>query len=379
MPDISANPSLCFQLLQLQLTAIKSEVKTAYRIRARQCHPDHNQADPKAEEKFNLLHQAYQGALRYVQTKPAAAQPQSAPGPGERPPHYSRFRPPAGMGKLSQQQRCTRARKAYRTALGYLKTMQDYRAWPLLQEALWLDPTDVAIRYKLEDVALYTGRLRELDAFLQAVDRDRPQVPPPASPCPSLPLITPPPKAEPPTPSASPNPAEPPKPPKPEPLDFPEPPDSPEPSEPEPPVFPAPPAPEPEWQVTASTPIAPETLSLENLEVPVPTAPELPGEKPRQRPAPRRRTQQQQDISEILILPGLLYALDQLLHHPLVAATARTWKKDPRQVLLLLALGGLCGSLLTVLVYRLSAPSDAAIAPPTATAQALHQPNPSAD
>lgn len=355
MKDVCLDPALCFQLLQLPLTATVAEVKAAYRILARQCHPDQNRHDPKATEKFSILHQAYQGALHYLKT------PQSqAVSPKRKQadrPDQSRFKPPAEMRKLSQQQRRTRARKAYRNALDCLKHMQDDRAWSVLQEALWLNPTDVAIRYKLEDVALYTGRLRELEAFLQVVDHDRPQVTPPHShtaiaPRPSPPLVTPPPQAEAP----------------------PEPPEAPE-------VLEAPEVSEPEWQFTATTPIAIETLSLENLAVPNTSAPELPGDNRRQRPAPRRRPQQQQDTTEILLLPSLLHALNQLLRHPSVASTARAWKKAPWQALLLLALGGLGGSLLTVLVYRLSAPSGSAIAPPTATAtaQVLHQSNPAAD
>lgn len=348
MKDVSLDPVLCFQLLQLPLTASVTEIKAAYRIRARQCHPDQNRNDPKATEKFSILHQAYQGALHHAKTQPprspaqATAQPREASRPG-----HSRFRPPAGMHKFSSQQRCTRARKAYLTALGCLKHLQDDLAWPLLQEALWLNPENVAIRYKLEDVALYTGRLRELESFLQAIDRDRPQVAPPTS-RPSPPLITPPPPAK----------------------TLPE---SPESSE-------LPSSPEPEWQVAVTTPIASQTLSLENLAVPGSSASEMPGDRRPLGHPPQRTAKQQEDTAEILILPSLLQALNSLLHHPSATATARALRNDPWQALLLLALGGLCGSLLTVLVHRTSASSSSTMAMPVATALSpTHQSSPIAD
>jgi tetratricopeptide (TPR) repeat protein len=54
------HPSECFRLLGLPRTANFEEIKLAYRRLARKYHPDVNQADLGAAEKFRLVQEAYQ-------------------------------------------------------------------------------------------------------------------------------------------------------------------------------------------------------------------------------------------------------------------------------------------------------------------------------
>ncbi|MBE9139140.1 DnaJ domain-containing protein [Nodosilinea sp. LEGE 07088] len=200
MKNISSDPTFCFQLLKLPTSATESEIKVAYRILARQCHPDLNHNDPKAAEKFNLLNQAYQAALECVQQRPEGFHDKTDKAEVT----SNQFHPPVWISNLSQPERCAKANAAYGTALELLQRLQDQLAWKQLQDAVWLDPTNLNFRYKLEDVALYRGCLRELEAFLHAVDRAFPRM----TTCTStrratplreeriLPLITPPPKTE---------------------------------------------------------------------------------------------------------------------------------------------------------------------------------------
>jgi curved DNA-binding protein CbpA len=48
-----------YQILRLTRDASDSEIKNAYRKLALECHPDHHQEDPEAEDKFKQISEAY--------------------------------------------------------------------------------------------------------------------------------------------------------------------------------------------------------------------------------------------------------------------------------------------------------------------------------
>lgn len=60
MNPTSAEFEKHYRLLDLQPGATEKDVATAYRKKALQLHPDKNRDDPRAEEKFHALQQAYQ-------------------------------------------------------------------------------------------------------------------------------------------------------------------------------------------------------------------------------------------------------------------------------------------------------------------------------
>ncbi len=49
-----------YEILEVSRTATKEEIKKAYRRLAKKYHPDKNQGDKEAEEKFKLINEAYQ-------------------------------------------------------------------------------------------------------------------------------------------------------------------------------------------------------------------------------------------------------------------------------------------------------------------------------
>ena len=49
-----------YQVLGVAKSADEAEIKKAYRRRAKDLHPDRNQGDPKAQEKFSELNTAYE-------------------------------------------------------------------------------------------------------------------------------------------------------------------------------------------------------------------------------------------------------------------------------------------------------------------------------
>jgi len=83
--------SECYRLLGLSRNASLEDIKLSYRRLARKYHPDLNQDDPSATEKFRLVQQAYQ-ILKDVelgviprQTSPAPANPQPSKPTPEKP------------------------------------------------------------------------------------------------------------------------------------------------------------------------------------------------------------------------------------------------------------------------------------------------------
>jgi tetratricopeptide (TPR) repeat protein len=76
--------SECYRLLGLSRNASPEDVKLAYRRMARKYHPDVNQGDPAAADKFRLVQEAYQvlkdaasGVMPQPQTRTSAAATQS--------------------------------------------------------------------------------------------------------------------------------------------------------------------------------------------------------------------------------------------------------------------------------------------------------------
>lgn len=68
----------CYQVLGLDADASAEEIRQAYRRRAQEFHPDRNPGDPRAEEQFKKLSEAYQTLTRTI--PPADAGPDTDPG-----------------------------------------------------------------------------------------------------------------------------------------------------------------------------------------------------------------------------------------------------------------------------------------------------------
>ena len=67
-----------YQVLGLDADASTEQIRLAYRRRAHEWHPDRNPGDPRAEERFKKLLEAYQTLTRTV--PPADAGPETEPG-----------------------------------------------------------------------------------------------------------------------------------------------------------------------------------------------------------------------------------------------------------------------------------------------------------
>ncbi|KPJ66062.1 MAG: hypothetical protein AMJ43_09295 [Coxiella sp. DG_40] len=57
--DLEARRAAC-KILEVEENASKEQLKKAYRRAAMRHHPDHNQADPEANQKFTLVNCAYE-------------------------------------------------------------------------------------------------------------------------------------------------------------------------------------------------------------------------------------------------------------------------------------------------------------------------------
>ncbi len=57
-----------YEMLDLRSDAGEDELKRAYRIKAKEYHPDHN-ASPEAQENFIRIHNAYEVLQRFLSTK----------------------------------------------------------------------------------------------------------------------------------------------------------------------------------------------------------------------------------------------------------------------------------------------------------------------
>ncbi|KGF71514.1 molecular chaperone DnaJ [Neosynechococcus sphagnicola sy1] len=101
----------CYQLLELKVGASFADIKASYRRLARQYHPDVNQNDHQAKEKFIALAEAYQYLLRF-------AQPSETPMPGssKQPAVSTPHRPPTKV-RVTTQAKPTTAEQANLSAL----------------------------------------------------------------------------------------------------------------------------------------------------------------------------------------------------------------------------------------------------------------------
>jgi hypothetical protein len=98
--------SECYRLLGLSRNASPEDVKVAYRRMARKYHPDVNQGDPAAADKFRLVQEAYQilkdaanGVMPPPQPRASRTPAPSAPTPNSQPPtptpkHATKTKPP---------------------------------------------------------------------------------------------------------------------------------------------------------------------------------------------------------------------------------------------------------------------------------------------
>ena len=49
-----------YEVLGVHETASFDEIKRAFRLKAKESHPDYHQNDPEAEERFKLINEAYE-------------------------------------------------------------------------------------------------------------------------------------------------------------------------------------------------------------------------------------------------------------------------------------------------------------------------------
>jgi curved DNA-binding protein CbpA len=74
----------CYKVLGLKVGATLEEVKTSYRVLARQYHPDVNPGDGRSHDRFIQLNQAYHRLLEVAQPAAQVRQP-STPSPSPTP------------------------------------------------------------------------------------------------------------------------------------------------------------------------------------------------------------------------------------------------------------------------------------------------------
>jgi len=58
-----------YKILEIEIDASDEEIKSAYRRLAKKYHPDLNKTDPKAKEKFIILHEAYETLIDPIKRK----------------------------------------------------------------------------------------------------------------------------------------------------------------------------------------------------------------------------------------------------------------------------------------------------------------------
>lgn len=110
--------SECYRLLGLARNASPEDVKLAYRRMARKYHPDVNQGDPAAADKFRLVQEAYQilkdaaGVMPTPQTRPSstptpsrATQPKTTPQQTAKPSQQPAAQSPQSQGASKANQK----------------------------------------------------------------------------------------------------------------------------------------------------------------------------------------------------------------------------------------------------------------------------------
>lgn len=94
--------SECYRLLGLPRNASPEDIKLAYRRMARKYHPDVNQGDPTAVDKFRLVQEAYQilkdAAAGVMPKQPTRASPPTQTKPTQPPPKPSQPQSPQSPG-----------------------------------------------------------------------------------------------------------------------------------------------------------------------------------------------------------------------------------------------------------------------------------------
>ncbi len=103
------HPSECYRVLMIPRDASLEDIKLAYRRLARKYHPDLNQDDPTAAQKFRLVQEAYQilkdveaGILPKVAVQ---APPPKTPKPSSPPPPKTPSKPPKPPSKVKVEVR----------------------------------------------------------------------------------------------------------------------------------------------------------------------------------------------------------------------------------------------------------------------------------
>ncbi|MFN3360780.1 MAG: DnaJ domain-containing protein [Pseudanabaenaceae cyanobacterium] len=172
-------PADCYRVLGLARNASWEDVKIAYRRLARKYHPDVNQGDPHATEKFRLVQEAYQ-VLRALQTgqtptnhsRPAPSAPRPTPKVEVRPPAKPSTPPERGKAPPSPEERLLQdtlqrvqillRQKKYPVAIAMLEGLKQ-RLPEQGEVTKWL-----AVAYQRQgNELLQMGKYREAEAYLR--------------------------------------------------------------------------------------------------------------------------------------------------------------------------------------------------------------------
>jgi hypothetical protein len=146
--------SECYRLLGLPRNASPEDVKVAYRRMARKYHPDVNQGDPTAADKFRLVQEAYQilkDAAAGIMPKPPvrSSAPKTPPASNPKP------SPPPGVSNKTKVETKTEPQTAEPKAKAEPKIKVETRDVRQQQDLLATDPE---MRLKVDML----GRLIEL-------------------------------------------------------------------------------------------------------------------------------------------------------------------------------------------------------------------------